>query len=248
MDAATLLASRIRNELRHVAEKDDADHALEACLEIRKVSKLLNESLRKARLPEVSLGVGMHYGPVVTGQVGTEDRLEYTVIGEALELASKIQTYTDQLGTDLLITSAVAERAPKWYSTEQVASGDENAPEMHEVVAMLDRAKVLKETEAPAASAQAAGSKKKKTRPKKAKLEEVAPAPAASEAPEGNEALVEALADVGAPELAASEELAGGAEAPVDADSEPAVIAEADSAEAETPATDDSDEDREAAA
>ncbi len=241
-----------------VAEREDADHALEACIEIRKVSKLLNESLRKARLPEVSLGVGMHFGPVVAGQVGTEDRLEYTVIGEALEVAGKIQTYTDQFGTDLLITSAVAERAPQWYSTEQVASGDENALEMYEVVAMLDRAKVMKELESQSAMAApsdesdapaASQSKKNRARGKKAKLEAVAPPPVAeAEAADGSEPLVDALADEGSPDLAASAEVAGDAETSADLETEPAITAEAGAAEPETPAADDADEKREAAA
>ena len=122
-----------------IASKEDADNALASCLEIREMARAFNETLTHHRLPNVTLGMGMHYGPVIAGQVGTADRLEYTAIGEAIEVAARIHGFVDQFGTDFLMTGPAAQQAPEWYSTEQVSSGDENSPELFELVGTAAR-------------------------------------------------------------------------------------------------------------
>src|SRR5262249_20269675 len=60
-------------------DKEDARSALSTAIKVREAAKVLNEAFRKANLPEVTLAVGMHHGPAMTGQIGTEDRQEYRV-------------------------------------------------------------------------------------------------------------------------------------------------------------------------
>ena len=122
-----------------LTDENDADNALATALEIREFGRTLNENLKRARLPQIALAMGLHFGPVVCGQIGTAERLEYTVLGEALEVASRIQGFTEQFGTDFLMTTQAASRAPEWYTTEKVASGDENTPELHELVGSVVR-------------------------------------------------------------------------------------------------------------
>lgn len=117
-----------------VPDKKDADHALTASLAMREAAAALNNELKRNGVPEVSLAIGMHYGPVVAGQIGTADRLEYTALGEAVEIASRIQTFTDQFGTDILVTASVLAHAPRWFKTEKVAAADDSNPELHELV------------------------------------------------------------------------------------------------------------------
>lgn len=116
-----------------LADKRDSDHALSSCLEVRNAAKALNEALKREGLPEVQLAVGVHHGPVVAGQVGAEGRMEYTAFGEAIEVAARIRNFTDQFGTDILITGPALAHAPQWYSTEKVAPADGANPELYEL-------------------------------------------------------------------------------------------------------------------
>jgi adenylate cyclase len=143
--------------------QDDADHALSTALEVRKFAKTLNDALKKNRLPEVTLAIGIHCGTVVAGQIGTDERKEYTAFGEALEIAARIQGFTEQFGTDILITGKTMALVPAWYSTEKVAEGDDNTPELYELVGMAkqavqaSKAKAKQEAEAAAAAAEPKG-------------------------------------------------------------------------------------------
>jgi class 3 adenylate cyclase/HAMP domain-containing protein len=115
-------------------EKDDVQNVISVAFEIRKAVKNFNDKLLDQRLPVVTLKMGVHNGPVVTGQVGTETRMEYTAIGEAIEVAIRIQSFADQLGTDLLLTEKVISKVPKSYNMEKVSAGDDYTPALYEIL------------------------------------------------------------------------------------------------------------------
>lgn len=59
--------------------------------------------------PRLEIGVGLHYGPVVVGAIGSSRRQEFTTIGATVNLAARVQDLTKQLGRPLLLTEAAAQ-------------------------------------------------------------------------------------------------------------------------------------------
>lgn len=67
----------------------------------------LREFNALGRYPEVAFGVGVHSGALVAGNVGTETRLEYTVLGDTVNVASRIESHTKTAATEILLSEAV---------------------------------------------------------------------------------------------------------------------------------------------
>ncbi len=89
---------------------DDAKKAVRSALQQRRELVELNK-LRQARgLFEFKIGMGLNHGTVVVGNIGAEgQKLEFTVIGDAVNLASRLEGVTKQFHTDLVIGESVRE-------------------------------------------------------------------------------------------------------------------------------------------
>ena len=85
-------------------QEDHAVRAVKAALDMRKKLVELNEHWMRAGRVELRIGIGIHTGQVAAGMLGGADQREYTVIGDAVNLASRIETLTKTLSTDLLVS------------------------------------------------------------------------------------------------------------------------------------------------
>ena len=83
---------------------DDADRALRAATEMQMALKKWNLERLEKGLPEMRQGIGVHYGAATAGNVGVADRMEYTVIGDTVNVASRIQGLCKDLQRDTLVT------------------------------------------------------------------------------------------------------------------------------------------------
>lgn len=89
---------------------DDSYKAVMACIEMRKALHTLNQSRIDRGLTPIRIGMGLHAGPALAGTLGSDERMEYTVIGDTVNTASRIESSTKSFGTDLLISEEVARR------------------------------------------------------------------------------------------------------------------------------------------
>ncbi len=72
----------------------DSDHALNAVKAALAMSRALDEFKRERQLPDFDIGIGIHTGPAVVGMLGSEQRLEYTAIGDTINLGSRLEGLT----------------------------------------------------------------------------------------------------------------------------------------------------------
>ena len=84
------------------------DRALDAALSALTETDALNKALAQDGRAPLAFGIGLHWGEVEFGNIGTRDRLDFTVIGPAVNLASRLQDLTKVVGTPILASAAFA--------------------------------------------------------------------------------------------------------------------------------------------
>ena len=87
-----------------VSRGNDIENAINGALMMRKELIEFNRGRGTEKKPIIKIGCGINFGPVVAGQIGSEERMEYTVIGDTVNLASRIESLNKPFGTDILIS------------------------------------------------------------------------------------------------------------------------------------------------
>lgn len=70
---------------------------------------VLNARWREEERPTFEVGIGIHIGDAIAGEVGSQSRADFTVLGDAVNLASRIESFTRQIGLSLLVSRDVAQ-------------------------------------------------------------------------------------------------------------------------------------------
>ncbi len=89
-----------------LSQQDEAKRAVNSALLMRQSLIDLNQVFAMEGIPHIHFGLGINTGPVIAGQVGSEKRLEFTVIGDAVNLASRIEYLNKEFGTDILVSES----------------------------------------------------------------------------------------------------------------------------------------------
>lgn len=88
---------------------DDAAQAVRACIAMRiELAELNKIRVARGQMP-LLIGMGLNRGMVIAGNIGSDEKMEYTVIGDSVNTASRIESMTKEFGTDLLVSESVAE-------------------------------------------------------------------------------------------------------------------------------------------
>jgi len=92
------------------APSEDPKLARNAVACARAILSSTDRLVAAGEIPPTRLGIGLHVGVAVTGNVGSEQRKEYTVIGDTVNVAARIEQATKQFRAQLLVSDAVAEQ------------------------------------------------------------------------------------------------------------------------------------------
>lgn len=101
-----------------VSSQNSARDAFEAALEMRRALEAINEEFLKDGLPQLHFGIGIHTGPVFAGTIGAANRMEYTVIGDTVNTASRLESLCKTYAKDLLLSEAAKEKLQISSNTE----------------------------------------------------------------------------------------------------------------------------------
>ena len=87
---------------------------------MRQALHKFNQGRGSRAKPIIRIGMGLNTGEVLAGQIGSLDRLEYTVIGDAVNLASRMEGLNKAFGTDILITQNTYDLLKKKFTCIQL--------------------------------------------------------------------------------------------------------------------------------
>ena len=134
-----------------VSRGSDVEKAVNAALLMRESLAEFNRLRQGQGKPPVRIGCGINYGPVLAGQIGSEDRMEYTVIGDTVNYASRIEALNAPLGTDILVSERVQEHLGDLYHTEKMqevrVKGKEETQRVYAVLGRRDDPGAVKSVE-----------------------------------------------------------------------------------------------------
>lgn len=127
-----------------VWQEDDAQRAVACAVAMQLAMASINEQNREEGLPEIEMGIGIHTGQVVVGNIGSPERMKYGVVGSQVNLTSRIQSCT--IGGQILISEATRQEVGQILKlgkqTEVKAKGVEHPITLNEVLGIGGRHKL----------------------------------------------------------------------------------------------------------
>ncbi len=121
-----------------VTDPHHADHAVAAALEMVQELNRLNADWKARGMPTVDIGIGINSGDMIAGNIGSDTVMSYTVIGDSVNLGSRLESATKEHGVRILISEAVRSRLTTDVPTREIGAitvkGKAQAIVVHEVI------------------------------------------------------------------------------------------------------------------
>src|SRR4029078_6362758 len=128
-----------------VWQEDDAQRAVACAVAMQLAMAAINEQNRLEDLPEIEMGIGVHTGQVVVGNIGSPERMKYGVVGSHVNLTSRIQSCTT--GGQILVSETTRQEVGPILKTgkqmEVKAKGVEHPITIYEVLGIGGKHKLL---------------------------------------------------------------------------------------------------------
>jgi adenylate cyclase len=93
-----------------------AEHAVEAALDMIEALRKLNVKWMAEGHPALDIGIGINSGPMIAGNIGSDQIMSYTVIGDAVNLGSRLESLNKQYGTHIIISDATRRHVHDRYT------------------------------------------------------------------------------------------------------------------------------------
>lgn len=93
-------------------DKNHAKHAIESALEMQSQLKELQSTLAEHNWPEINIGIGINSGQMSVGDMGSQYRRNYTVLGDQVNLASRVEGLTKFYGVEIIVTESTQNDQP----------------------------------------------------------------------------------------------------------------------------------------
>ncbi len=122
--------------------KNHADKAVSAAIQQIEELKNLNLTLQKNNYPPIDIGIGIHTGEAIVGEMGSQGRSDYTVIGDSINLGSRIEGLCKTYGAKILISKDTKDLLQQKYRIREVdlvqVKGKNHAVKIYEVLGFGD--------------------------------------------------------------------------------------------------------------
>jgi len=103
-----------------ISHDDDPDRGVRAAIQMMLELKKLNSKRISDGLLPIDHGMGLNTGQIVSGNIGSEKRMDYTVIGDAVNLAARVESSCKKYGAHILISELTFKSLKATYRTRQV--------------------------------------------------------------------------------------------------------------------------------
>lgn len=118
--------------------ENHADMAVKSSIEQIEMLNKINESVTPTYGVTINIGIGIHTGLVTAGDMGAEGRSDYTIIGDNVNLGSRLEGLTKQYGANILISKATYDQLKREYKIRPIdmveVKGKSKAVEIFEVI------------------------------------------------------------------------------------------------------------------
>jgi adenylate cyclase len=120
-----------------IADPLQADHALATALGMIERLKEFNEELAREGKPMIDIGVGLYTGAVVVGNIGAESRFDYTVIGDTVNTASRLEGVNKEYKTHIIVGETTKQKLTGSYALSHLGGvkvkGKEQSVEIYTI-------------------------------------------------------------------------------------------------------------------
>jgi adenylate cyclase len=99
---------------------DKAQDSIRAAMGLRRALFLYNKHREKSGYPAVNIGIGIHFGPVIIGTVGSDDRMDTTVIGDSVNIAQRLETLAPVYNVDIIVTDQLVKTAEYAFASRTI--------------------------------------------------------------------------------------------------------------------------------